>query len=105
LLETAAMKDRVIAEFPVKAGKRDEFEAALRAALPDTRGFKGCRGIKVFHDAQRDTFVLIEKWKSCEHYDAYLAWRMETGLAEMLEPLLKGGAKGLKITKLKATDI
>ena len=89
------MKDRVIAEFPVKAGKRDEFEAALRAALPDTRAFKGCRGIKVFHDAQRDTFVLIEKWKSFEHYDAYLAWRMETGLAEMLEPLLKGGAKAL----------
>ncbi len=54
------MRDRIIAEFPAKAGKRDELEAALRAALPDTRGFDGCRDIKVFHDAERDTFVLIE---------------------------------------------
>jgi quinol monooxygenase YgiN len=99
------MRDRVIAEFPVKPGKRDEFEAALHAALPDTRAFKGCRDIKVFHDAERDTFVLIEKWDSFDHYDKYLAWRMENGLGELLDPLLKGGAKALKISKLAATKI
>ncbi len=67
------MKDRVIAEFPVKSDKRDEFEATLRAALPDTRAFEGCRDIREFHDAERNTFVLIEKWESFEHYDKYLA--------------------------------
>lgn len=99
------MRDRVLVEFPVKPGKRDELEAALRAALPDTRAFDGCRDIKVFHDAERDTFVLIEKWDSFEHYDKYLAWRMETGLGAMLDPLLEGGAAALRISKLKATDI
>jgi quinol monooxygenase YgiN len=99
------MRDRVIAEFPAKPGKRDELEASLRAALPDTRSFDGCRDIKTFYDAERDTFVLIEKWDSFEHYDKYLAWRMETGLASLLEPLLQGGAAAFKVTKLKATDI
>lgn len=99
------MRDRVIAEFPVKPGKRDEFEAALRAALPDTRAFAGCRDIKVLHDDERNAFVLIEKWDSFDHYDKYLAWRMETGLGEMLDPLLEGGAAALTITKLRATDI
>ncbi|MCT2559019.1 antibiotic biosynthesis monooxygenase [Tsuneonella sp. YG55] len=99
------MRDRVIAEFPVKAGKRADMEAAFRAALPDTRAFDGCRDIKVFHDAERDTFVLIEKWDSFDHYDRYIAWRMETGLGEMLDPLLEGGAAALKISRLKATDL
>ncbi len=99
------MDDRVIAEFPVKAGKRAEFEATLRGALPDTRGFDGCREITTFHDAETDRFVLIEEWDSFEHYDRYLAWRMENGLAALLEPLLEGGAAALRITKLRATDI
>ncbi len=99
------MRDRVIAEFPAAAGKREELEAALRAALPDTRAFEGCRDIKVFHDAQTDTFVLIEKWDSFDHYDTYLAWRVENGLPAMLEPLLEGGMAGFKVRKLRATDI
>lgn len=99
------MHDRVLAEFPVKAGKRAEFEATLRAALPDTRGFAGCREIRTYHDSASDTFMLIESWDSFAHYDTYLAWRMETGLAELLEPLLEGGAAGLRITKLVASDI
>ncbi|ANY19923.1 Antibiotic biosynthesis monooxygenase [Tsuneonella dongtanensis] len=99
------MRDRVIAEFPVKAGKRDEFEATLRSALPDTRAFDGCRDIKVFYDEERNTFVLIEKWDSFAHYDKYIAWRMETGLGAMLDPLLEDGAAALKISRLKATDI
>jgi quinol monooxygenase YgiN len=99
------MSDRVIAEFPVTAAKRAEFEATLRGALPDTRAFEGCREIEVYRDNERETYVLIEEWDSAAHYDRYLAWRMETGLAEMLEPLLDGGAAALKIRKLSKTDI
>lgn len=99
------MRDRVIAEFPAKSGKRDELEATLRAALPDTRAFKGCRDIKTLFDDERQTFVLIEKWDSFADYDKYIAWRGDNGLADLLEPLLEGGAAAFKITKLQATDI
>lgn len=99
------MRDRIIAEFPAAEGKRAELEAALRAALPDTRAFDGCRDIKTLYEGESDTFVLIEKWDSAEHYDKYLAWRVENGLGALLEPLLKGGMAGFKVRKLTATDI
>ena len=42
--------------------------------------------------------ILIEDWESLDHQTKYLNWRLETGLLEVLEPLLDGGAAGLKAT-------
>ena len=38
------------------------------------------------------------KRQSLEHQQKYLAWRVETGLLDLLEPLLDGGASSLKAT-------
>ncbi|GIR37137.1 MAG: hypothetical protein CM15mP49_25220 [Actinomycetota bacterium] len=33
-----------------------------------------------------DRIILWEKWETRENYEAYLAWRTETGMFEGLEP-------------------
>ena len=47
-------------------------------------------------EAATNTVHLIEDWESLDHQAKYLNWRIETGLLEVLEPLLEGGAAGLK---------
>jgi hypothetical protein len=38
------------------------------------------------------------KTETLDHQTEYLSWRIETGLLELLEPLLEGGAASLKAT-------
>jgi len=45
-----------------------------------------------------NTVHLIEDWETLDHQTEYLSWRVETGLLELLEPLLEGGAASLKAT-------
>ena len=42
------------------------------------------------------TYTLIEDWKSLEHYERYLQWREDGGIADLLEPVLVGGLEGFK---------
>lgn len=99
------MKTLAIAEFPARAGKFEELEAILRAALPDTRAFDGCISIQTYLHPESGTFTLIEDWESPEHYARYLAWRMENGLGGMLDELLEGGIAAFKPRTFVATDI
>lgn len=99
------MKTLVIAEFPAKNGKLGELEAALRAALPDTRAFDGCISIQTYLHQETGTFTLIEDWESPQHYMRYLAWRMENGLGELLEELLEDGVEGFRPRTFVATNI
>jgi quinol monooxygenase YgiN len=63
----------------------------LAATLPETRTFDGCVSVETYVYADNpDTIVLIEEWESKGHHERYLTWRIETGLIEMLEPLLAG---------------
>ena len=48
-----------------------------------------------------DRILLWEKWETREHYEAYLAWRMETGMMEMIGPFLDGAPE---FTHLGAQD-
>ena len=70
----------------------------LKSALVDTRAFDGCESIEVYVDADEpDTVILWEKFATRAHHEAYLAWRVETGLLDMRAPIL---AEDLKITYL-----
>ena len=70
----------------------------LKAALVDTRAFDGCESIEVYVDADEpDTVILWEKFATRAHHEAYRAWRVETGLLDMLAPIL---AEDLTITYL-----
>jgi len=99
------MSATVIAEFPAASGKFSELCDTMRAALPDTRSFDGCEEVVTLIDEQAETLMLVERWASHDHYDRYLAWRMENGLVELLEPLIRGGAGGFVARKCLASDI
>tara|TARA_B100001109_G_scaffold121737_1_gene99114 strand:+ start:275 stop:580 length:306 start_codon:yes stop_codon:yes gene_type:complete len=90
------MKNLVIVSFPAKEGKLDELKETLKIALPDTRSFDGCISVETYVEASSDTIHLIEDWETLDHQAKYLNWRVETGLLDVLEPLLKDGASSLK---------
>ena len=88
------MSQFVVAEFHAAPGKLDELTAALKQALPETRAYDGCLSLDSWLDEERSTIVLTEQWVSFDHYDRYLAWRVETGILGEVAALLEGGAAG-----------
>ena len=90
------MKNLVIVSFPAKEGMMNDLKEMLKNALPDTRSFDGCISVDTYIEDSTNTVHLIEDWESLDHQSKYLNWRIETGLLGVLEPLLEGGAAGLK---------
>ncbi len=85
------MSQTVHAVFPCREGQGAGLLETLKTALVDTRAFDGCESIEVFTDADNpDTVVLWEHFETRAHHEAYLAWRVETGLLDMLAPILAG---------------
>ena len=92
------MKNLVIVSFPAKEGMMNDLKEMLKNALPDTRSFDGCISVDTYIEESSNTVHLIEDWETLEHQADYLKWRVETGLLDILEPLLKDGAGSLKAT-------
>ena len=88
------MSDFIVAEFHAAPGKLDELVAMLKVALVDTRAFDGCESLDCWLDEERATIIVTERWASFAHYDRYLAWRGETGIFDVVGPLLVGGVAG-----------
>ena len=96
------MSQTVHALFPCQAGKGVELLAILRSeqGLTATRAFEGCESIEAYTDAATpDNIVLWEKFATRAHHEAYLAWRIETGLLDALGSIL---ASDLQVTYLDA---
>ncbi len=92
------MSQTVHAVFACNEGLGAGLVETLKSALVDTRAFDGCESIEVYVDADEpDTVILWEKFATRADHEAYLAWRVETGLLDMLAPIL---AEDLKITYL-----
>ena len=91
------MENLVIVSFPAKAETLNSLKEALKSALPDTRAFDGCISVDTYIEQSTNTIHLIEDWKTLEHQQKYLEWRVQTGLLDMLDPLLDGGAANLKV--------
>ena len=85
----------VTLKFPLQPGKSAAFLEALGKALPDTRAYAGCISVKTFADVEGGHVLLVEEWESKDHQQAYLAWRVETGLLDTLGSLLTGGPEVL----------
>src|SRR5665213_2507123 len=86
--------------FPCQPGKGKDLLEILTSALVETRAYDGCVSVETFVDSdQPDTVVLIEKWDSRAHNEKYMTWRIETGLVDMLAPIL---AAPLEIRYLEA---
>ena len=63
-------------ELTLKADSVTDAPRVLAKTLEATRAFDGCEGIEVLYDvADPADVVVIERWSSLEHDDAYRAWR------------------------------
>lgn len=93
------MKNLVIVSFPAKEDKFDDLQNTLKVALVDTRAFEGCISVDTYIDVESKSVHLIEDWESLDDHSKYMAWRGETGLADILEPLLVDGAGSLGIAR------
>jgi quinol monooxygenase YgiN len=83
------MSHTVILEFKCNEGVGPGFLETLLGALADTRAFEGCENVEVYTDADDpDRIVLWEKWTTREDQEAYLAWRTETGMMEMIASMM-----------------
>jgi quinol monooxygenase YgiN len=78
-------------QFQSKPDQADDVIDMLRKNLPDTRSYDGCESL-VVHQSQDDPtmFLIYEQWAARPKYEAYLAWRTETGVLEELLAMLAG---------------
>ena len=94
------MSQTVHALFQCQPGKGAELLAILGSdqGLVATRAFEGCESIETHTDADNpDTIVLWEKFATRANHEAYLAWRIEPGMIDMLGSIL---ASDLQVTYL-----
>ena len=85
----------VVAKFPCKQGQVEAMGDLFKTALSDTREFAGCERIDVVLNEAAGTYLLVEYWDEESSYDAYLQWRTDTGIAEVLAPHIEGGWDGI----------
>ena len=93
------MQNLVIAIFRIRPGKMKEATELLTKILPETRSYKGCISLELFLDEATDTYTLIEDWETLSDYNGYVEWRMETGVFNLFDPLIEGGAEGIDIQR------
>ena len=87
------MSVMVTSEMPVHKEKLEGFLDVLREALKETRAYEGCQKVETFVEMETGNVVLVELWETAEHQQAYLNWRIETGLTEALSDFLAGELK------------
>ncbi len=85
------MSHTVYVEFKCQEGKGSDFLDVLLPALADTRAFDGCESIETFVDmGNQDTVILWEKWRDRSAQEAYLGWRIETGMLDLIGEFMAG---------------
>ena len=86
----------------VKADELDAVEGVLRSTLVATRAFDGSLGVDVVVDVDDPAhYVLVERWQSIEHDDAYRAFR---GTPEGASPLGALMAEPPTLTRFTVAD-
>jgi quinol monooxygenase YgiN len=76
----SAVSVRVILELNLKPEMAEAVKGGMKDTLVDTRAFEGCEGISVIENQDNPTQVLLlERWETREHYEAYLKWRTDRG--------------------------
>ena len=80
----------VVAKFVCNDGKITDLLNILKSpdGLAVTRAYKGCKLIETSISEDGDTLYLYERWDSKVDHQAYLQYRGETGLLDLLAPVL-----------------
>ena len=84
------MSVMITLEMPVKPEMLEDYLNILKGALVETRSYKGCRSVTTLVDQETSSIVLVEEWDSVEDQQAYIAWRVETGLIDAIAPFMQG---------------
>lgn len=85
------MSVTVVLEFKVQPDKADTVVEFLRKALPATRAYAGFESLTLHRDQDDPSaFLIWEQWATRGQYDAYLAWRTESGTLNEFVELLAG---------------
>ena len=84
------MSVMITLEMPVKPEMLEDYLNILKGALVETRSYKGCRSVTTLVDQETSSIVLVEEWDSAEDQQAYIAWRVETGLIDAISPFMQG---------------
>ena len=75
----------VLLEGVLKEGQVEDFTELCKEAYKVTRAYDGCHGINLtLNEENNNNFVMTETWESKEHYDKYLAFRVEEGTVELI---------------------
>ena len=94
------MSHTVIAEINCQEGIGGTFLSGLLPALAETRAFQGCESVETYTDADSpDRIFLWEKWATREDQEAYLAWRVETGMIDQMAPAMASPPRFLHLTR------
>jgi len=83
------MSVMITLEMPVKPDMLEEYLNILKGALVETRSYKGCISVTTLVDQETSSVLLIEEWDSVEDQQAYIAWRIETGLIDAISPFMQ----------------
>ena len=85
------MSVKVILEFQTTPDQVDPVKKFFRDVLPDTRGYDGFESLNVHQDDDDPTrFIIWEQWATRPQYEAYLAWRTESGVMNEFVDMLAG---------------
>ena len=77
-------------QFSAPEGRHGELVAKLHEILPDTRAFEGCDRVELFERDDSNQLLLFETWATAEQYEAYKAWRRDSGTSILSSDLVDG---------------
>lgn len=81
----------VVLRLQVKPECVDEIAADFAENLPDTRAYDGCHELVAYRNRDNPADIIeVQRWESRDHYEQYIAWRTETGMADHLISMLSG---------------
>ncbi len=71
-----------------KPGEYQNLLALFTEILPDTASYKGAEVISCYTDPEAQTLTVHEIWDSKDSQQAYMKWRVETGLVDKVGPMV-----------------
>ena len=81
----------VIVEIRAKKDTGNNLVSTFKKVLPFTRESDGIISIELIQNQDDpDALIFIERWKTRDHYEKYLAERTEAGALETLAELIEG---------------
>ena len=67
-----------------------DLQAFMADILPDTAKYDGAQVITCYADAEKNQVIVHEIWDSKDHQQAYLKWRVDTGVVDKIGAFVAG---------------